>query len=47
MATLHPAALLRIPDDDARATALAEFEADMQQAAALATHRRHESHAHA
>lgn len=34
MATLHPAALLRIPDEAARETALAEFEADMARAAA-------------
>jgi uracil-DNA glycosylase family protein len=40
MATLHPAALLRIPDEDARAAALADFEADLARAAAALSTRR-------
>jgi uracil-DNA glycosylase family protein len=46
MATLHPAALLRIPDEEARAAALAGFEADMARAAAaLASDHRHHARA--
>lgn len=45
MATLHPAALLRIPDEAARNAALAEFEADMARAAAALTSRAKLPHA--
>lgn len=41
MATYHPSALLRMPDETSRAEALALFTGDMQQAArALAEHKR-------
>jgi uracil-DNA glycosylase len=46
MATLHPAALLRIPEEDAREAALAGFEADMARAAAALSGRQ-KPHAHA
>ena len=34
MATIHPSALLRIPDDEARAQAKADFVSDMKKVAA-------------
>ncbi len=45
MATLHPAALLRIPDEAARDVALAGFEADMARAAAALAGRAQHTHA--
>lgn len=41
MATLHPAALLRMPDEAARDAALAGFEEDMARAAEALADRRH------